>query len=48
MHGATIKTALYVSGVNYAHPREQLTVFTGFWYDTPTLLLTGCTVKAEP
>jgi hypothetical protein len=38
-------TALHVSGANYAHPQECIDCFYSFWYDTPTLLPIGDTVK---
>jgi hypothetical protein len=32
------KSALRVSGANYAHPQEHSDCIYSFWYDTPTLL----------
>jgi hypothetical protein len=41
------KSALHVSGDNIAHPQEHFDCIYSFWYDTPTLLATGDTVKVD-
>jgi hypothetical protein len=37
------KSAVYVSGDNFAHPQEHFDCIYSFWCDTPTLLSTGVT-----
>jgi hypothetical protein len=41
------KSALHVSGDNFAHPQEHFECIYSFWYDRPTLLPTGDTVQQE-
>jgi hypothetical protein len=41
------KSALRISGDNFAHPQQHFNCIYSFWYSAPTLLPTGDMVEVE-